>query len=546
MKAKKKLLSFVLAALMFVPCMAALTACGGGTAGHTHTWEEKYSYDSSGHWKKCTQCSKTTEKENHNYEVDTCKVCGYVDKSKTPPQKEAMSKYFVGVKATYEKEKFIDSDDTEKEFKDLVDRQIDVLAQDILIRLNYVYGDLRTFEWAWGSSFELRRLDGQDAYKYDDKATGFHQVAKVHTENMLAKLSDDDLDAIFEKNSTYSLAEVDIDNLVDYQKSLLIKDSDNNMLASTKLLNLIGANSGQNMKVVDTGLRKQLDFDNSKKWIVSDLTTNDAHNALKLAIVQELTDEPDNPEYDSLIDWVDNLGYDSAFAEKLVNIINEKVIGNELVGKDNEYYDIIKNQYGGKINADTVKAMNDKNAGYSETNSPRLYKGYKVIVRQIVKSALENKFSSTKVSLYPAFDKKAVDYTTNAAGFAEARRYETMTLIPRVGTGYTKLAVKIKGVDVSGDAALSLELKINNTIVSGKHIDLTNEEQIIEISFFNYGVRDPFEAYQGNKTADVNNNIFVNSVVEDFDEKNFIKLTFTNRSNAKFIVTFDGYYDRKA
>ena len=547
MKAKKKLLSIILAAIMLVPCMTALAACDGGTAGHTHTWEEKYSYDSSGHWKKCTQCSKTTEKENHNYEVDTCKVCGYVDKSKTPPQKEAMSKYFSGVKATYEKEKFIDSDGTEKEFKDLVDRQIDVLAQDILIRLNYVYGDLRADpanEWVWGSSFELRRLDGLDAYKYDDKVTGFHRVAKVYTENMLAEISDEEYDSI--DNGTFSLAEVDIDNLVDYQKSLLIKDTEKNIFANTIFFNQIGANSGQNMKVVTSGRYDILKLDDSKKWIVSDLTTNDAHNALKLAIVQELTNEPDNPEYDSLIDWVDKLGYDSAFAEKLENIINNKIIGVDRINEDNTYYNIIKNQYGGKINADTVKAMNDKNAGYSETNSPRLYKGYKVIVKQIVKSALENKFSSTKVSLYPAFDKKAVDYTTNAAGFAEARRYETMTLIPRVGTGYTKLAVKIKGVDVSGDAALSLELKINNTIVSGKHIDLTNEEQIIEISFFNYGVRDPFEAYQGNKTADTNNNIFVNSVVEDFDEKNFIKLTFTNRSNAKFIVTFDGYYDRKA
>ena len=544
MKAKKKLLSFVLAALMIVPCMAALTACGGGTAGHTHTWEETYSRDGSGHWKKCTQCSKTTEKENHDYNVDTCKVCGYVDKSKTPPQKEAMSKYFSGVKATYEKEKFIDSDGTEKEFRELVDRQIDVLAQDILIRLNYVYGNLRTFEWAWGSSFELRRLDGLDAYKYDDKATGFHQVAKVHTENMLAEISDEEYDSI--DKGTFSLAEVDIDNLVDYQKSLLIKDTEKNIFANTIFFNQIGVATGQNMKVVTSGRYDVLTSDNSKKWLVSDLTTNDAHNALKLAIVQELTDEPDHPEYDTLIELIDKLGYDSAFAEKLVNIINNKIIGVDRINEDNTYYNIIKNQYGGKINADTVKAMNDENAGYSETDSPRLYKGYKVLVPQIVKSALENKFSSTQVSLYPAFDKKAVDYTTDAAGFAEARRYETMTLIPRVGTGYTKLAVKIKGVDVSGDASLSLELKINNTIVGGKHIDLTNEEQIIEISFFNYGVRDPFEAYQGNKTADVNNNIFVNSVVDDFDEKNFIKFTFDNRSNAKFIVTFDGYYDRKA
>ena len=543
MKAKKKLLSVVLAALMLVPCMAALTACGGGTAGHTHTWEETYSRDGSGHWKKCTQCNETTEKEDHNYDVDTCKVCGYVDKSKTPPQKEAMSKYFSGVKATYEKEKFIDSDGTEKEFKDLVNRQIDVLAQDILIRLNYVYGNLRTFEWAWGSSFELRRLDGLDAYKYDDKATGFHQVAKVHTENMLAKLSDDDLDAIFEKNSIYSLTEVDINNLVDYQKSLLIKDTDNNMLASTKLLNLIGANAGQNMKVVSKVAGKRLDTDDSKKWLVSDLTSNNAQNALKLMIAQELVgDEGD--DYDALIGFIDTLGYKPDFSENLIKIINNKIIGVDRINEDNGYYDIIKNKYKGKITPDNTDLI-DADSEYSENNSPRLYKGYKVIVRQIVKSALENKFTDT-VSLYPAFNKKAVDYTTDAAGFAEARRYETMTLIPKVNTDYTKLAVKIKGVDVGGGAALSFDVKINDSQIYHKRVSLTNEEQVLEIDLSEYGSRTPFEAYQGNKTADVNNNIFVNSVVDDFDEKNFIKFTFDNRSNAKFTVTFDGYYDRKA
>ena len=543
MKAKKKLLSFVLAALMLVPCMAALTACGGGTAGHTHTWEEKYSYDSSGHWKKCTQCSKTTEKENHDYNVDTCKVCGYVDKSKTPPQKEAMSKYFSGVKATYEKEKFIDSDGTEKEFRELVDRQIDVLAQDILIRLNYVYGDLRTFEWAWRSSFELRRLDGQDAYKYDDSVSGFKQVAKVYTENMLAKLSDDDLDAIFEKNSTYSLTEVDINNLVDYQKSLLIKDTGNNILASTALFNLIGANAGQNMKVVSKVAGKRLDTDDSKKWLVSDLTSNNAQNALKLMIAQELT-EDEGDDYDALIGLIDTLGYKPDFSENLIKIINNKIIGVDRINEDNGYYDIIKNKYKGKITPDNTDLI-DADSEYSENNSPRLYKGYKVIVRQIVKSALENKFTDT-VSLYPAFNKKAVDYTTNAAGFAEARRYETMTLIPKANTDYTKLAVKIKGVDVGGGAALSFDVKINDSQIYHKRVSLTNEEQVLEIDLSEYGSRTPFEAYQGNKTADVNNNIFVNSVVDDFDEKNFIKFTFDNRNNAKFTVTFDGYYDKKA
>ena len=305
------------------------------------------------------------------------------------------------------------------------------------------------------------------------------------------------------------------------------------------------------MSILDNGYGKILQTDTSKQWIISDLSVDDAKganetakNALKLAIAQELGSS-DSVNYDYLIEKkIDKLGYDSTFAEKLVNIINEKVIGNALVDKDNEYYDIIKSQYGGKINTDSVKAMNDS-ADYSETNSPRLYKGYKVIVPQIVKSALENKFLDTQVSLYPAFNKKAVDYTTNAAGFAEARRYETMTLIPKVNTDYTKLAVKIKGVDVGGGAALSFDVKINDSQIYHKRVSLTNEEQVLEIDLSEYGSRTPFEAYQGNKTADVNNNIFVNSVVDDFDEKNFIKFTFDNRNNAKFIVTFDGYYNKK-
>ena len=119
---------------------------GGGyeDTSHAHEWQVTYTYDSTGHWQKCEHCNKTTEKQSHKFNQGTCTVCGYVDKALLPPQKGLMSKYFSGVKATYAKEGIKDSDGTVKEFKNLVDRQIDVLAQDILIRLNYVYGDLRT------------------------------------------------------------------------------------------------------------------------------------------------------------------------------------------------------------------------------------------------------------------------------------------------------------------------------------------------------------------------------------------------------------------
>lgn len=539
---KKKFLSVILAIFMFVPCMFFLTACGdNNNNGHNHEWSATYEHNETQHWKECTSCGKTREKENHTFDVGTCTVCGYVDT--TIPIKKPMSKYFSGVKATYTKENFLDSDNQAREFKDLVDRQIDVLAQDILTRLNYVYGDLRSDpanEWVWGSSFELRELDGQDAYKYDDSVSGFKQVAKVYTENMLAELSDNEFDAI--DNGTATLAEVNVDDLSDYQKSLLIKDTDSNMLASTKLLNLIGASSGQNMKVVDTGLRKQLESDESKQWLVSDLTSNDAKDALKLMIAQELVgDEGD--DYDALIGLIDTLGYKPDFSENLIKIINNKIIGADCITEDNGYYDIIKNKYEGKITSDNVKSMNTS-TDYSETNSPRLYKGYKVIVKQLVESALGNKFSSTQVSLYPKFSKKAVNYTSNANGFSEAHAYETMTLLPKDNTPYTKLVVKIKGSSIAtSDVSLLLDVKINNSEIYHKRINLTNEEQTLDIDASEFGSR-TLAAYKGTKDADINENIFTNTQVSDKDESNYIKFTFTNKSGVKFTVTFDGYYDK--
>ncbi len=459
------------------------------------------------------------------------------------PKKEAMSKYFSGVKATYTKENFLDSDNQAREFKDLVDRQIDVLAQDILTRLNYVYGDLRSDpanEWVWGSSFELRELDGQDAYKYYDSVSGFKQVAKVYTENMLAELSDNEFDAI--DNGTAILAEVNVDDLSDYQKSLLIKDEGNNMLASTGLLNLIGASSGQNMKVISKLTGKELDTDESKQWLVSDLTSNDAKDSLKLMIAQELVgDEGD--DYDALIGLIDTLGYKPDFSEKLIKIINNNIIGTDRITEDNGYYDIIKNKYEGKITSDNLNAI-DTSSDYSETNSPRLYKGYKVIVKQLVESALGNKFSSTQVSLYPKFSKKAVNYTSNANGFSEAHAYETMTLLPKENTPYTKLVVKIKGSSIAtSDVSLLLDVKINNSEIYHKRINLTNEEQTLDIDASEFGSR-TLAAYKGTKDADINENIFTNTQVSDKDESNYIKFTFTNKSGVKFTVTFDGYYNK--
>ncbi len=301
------------------------------------------------------------------------------------------SQYFSGYMVTLNQSGDIEIKDdvtkTNVSFKLMVDRQIDILAQDILNGLNYIYGDYRltTTTNVWGKAIVLKR-DENSSYQYGEL------TAMTHTDKLLMTL--DSVDT--------TLAEVDIDDMYDYQKSLLINDSGNNMLASTSLLNLIGASSGQNMKVMKKVRVNELSLDDTKKWLVSDLSSSsiDTKNYLKLMIVQELT-ENFSDSYDILIEKIDTLGYTSNFTEKLINIINNKIIGSKCIEEDNAYYNDLYKDYGGIINISNIESI-DANTKfdstdttekkYTTTYSPRLYKGYKVVIPALVKRALRNTF----------------------------------------------------------------------------------------------------------------------------------------------------------
>ena len=130
---KKKLLSFILAICLIMPCALVLSACGsnppddphthnwsttwsrnssehwltcdgcdekkdkanhdgdicsvcGYEANHIHDWPETYEKDSTHHWKKCSTCGAETEKAEHDYENKTCKECGYFNPDADLPE----------------------------------------------------------------------------------------------------------------------------------------------------------------------------------------------------------------------------------------------------------------------------------------------------------------------------------------------------------------------------------------------------------------------------------------------------------------------------
>lgn len=83
---KRKLLSFMLAICLIMPCAFALTACGSNppdnTPSHTHEYASTWSHDQMGHWIKCMgdnldECDNPTKSYgNHNYSNGVCTVCG--------------------------------------------------------------------------------------------------------------------------------------------------------------------------------------------------------------------------------------------------------------------------------------------------------------------------------------------------------------------------------------------------------------------------------------------------------------------------------------
>ena len=75
---KKKLLSFMLAICLIMPCALFLSACGNNPPedpAHTHNWSTTWSKNSTEHWLTCDGCDEKKDKGNHD--GDICSVCGY-------------------------------------------------------------------------------------------------------------------------------------------------------------------------------------------------------------------------------------------------------------------------------------------------------------------------------------------------------------------------------------------------------------------------------------------------------------------------------------
>lgn len=537
---KKKFLSAMLACLMLAPCAAGFASCdnggnGGGNGENTEPTYGDWQFNDTEHWRERTVYDEE-ERGEHTYGADgyTCTVCGYENEAKKPAQKQNAADYFGGMKVSYAREKIVDADGTEKSFNEILDRQIDLLAQDILYRLTYVYGyNQTTHNRTQNAKYTLKNGENDFSYQGNNAAVD---------SNKLLALTD----------SVTDLRTVTINNIDDFQKSLQIFAINKNYLLNKNYINISGSIEGRFMSLNDSGITPELvgmsNYNFAWNWYsngdstYSEFATQSNVNKMKMAIAKVAANKAadgnySEAAYNTALAEIGALGFDGFDNAKLVKFIKSNVIGDSLVNKDDEYADTINQKYRGTIDVESIKAMNNDSA-YTNTDNPRLYKGYSMVLPAIVSQAIGNTFENTTQKIYPAMNRYAVQSFDNLSAVAnEAQAYESIVLMPKTEISATKLAIKIKGANNIG-----VKCEINGEAVQ---VTASNDGELLLIDLHAYTKK--IGAYNGGKENDFSNNLFGNSGAGAAGINNgahYIKLIFENPNGGKFSVEIDGYYNK--
>lgn len=538
---RKKFLSAMLACLMLSPCAAGFTSCdnGGNNSGNGENTEPTYGdwqFNDTEHWRERTVYDEE-ERGEHTYGTDgyTCTVCGYENEAKKPAQKQNAADVFGGMKVSYAREKITDADGSAKRFNEILDRQIDLLAQDILYRLTYVYGyNQTTHNRTQNAKFTLK--NGANNFTYQGNN------AVVNSNTLLAAKQD----------SVTELTSVNIADINDFQKGVIVLVT-NNYLYSPDNLNLAGAIEGRNARIIVSSRRYLLDEQtstNAWSWYqdgastYSEFATKNNINKMKMAIAQVAANKAadgnySEAAYNTALAEIGALGFDGFDSAKLVKFIKSNVIGDSLVNKDDEYASTIKTEYNGIIDDNSLVEIDGKTTFTSNiaTDSPRLYKGYSMVLPAIVSQAIGNTFENTTQKIYPAMNRYAVQSFENLNGAETARNYNSIVLMPKTEISATKLALKIKGATNIG-----VKCEINGEAVQ---VAASNDGELLLIDLHAYAKK--IGAYNGGKENDFSNNLFGNSGAGAAGINNgahYIKLIFENPTGGKFSVEIDGYYNK--
>lgn len=430
----------------------------------------------------------------------------------TSPVLQNISDSFSGVRVVYSSNQIVDENGVKKSFTELLDRQFDVLAEDILYRLYITYGKNTYGE---SSTFgDLVLNSGNYAYEGNS--------AIVKKDNLL---TEEDIHG----------QQSNIDCIACYQTFVNEGENVNTLSISTYIIVENAISGGYHNW---SGILLDSTNANEYMWQFNDysLWNTTYRDEFKLALAKIVYgDENSTLSYDELLSKINRLGFDASAEEKIVNYINNSVIGTNLIEENLRIYNMFSES----------EKSNLKNWTNVDEIEKHYYKGYNIVVPAIVKQALGNTFENTSVSLYPEVSNK-VSVVSTFDNLKSEKDYKEIVLMPNNSSVLvTAIPIKIWSTN-SVNKKVTIKATVRNAagkLISDKtvgSVTLSAEEKMESLTFT---CANTIGAYTGSNTSFDEINMF-NYTSNNIDlGSNYVQLTFVCDDDVTFGVEFLGMYN---
>lgn len=450
----------------------------------------------------------------------------------TPPNPEQpanpvlknMDDSFSKARATYSTNELLNEVGTKKTFNEVLDRQFDVLAEDILYRLYVTYGENT---YGLESTFGDLTLNSGN-YKLNNNS------AKVIKNNLLTGSTNHSSNHLNNIDCLYCYQKLINGDTSKLNNEVIIKLSeaitgeyfyyDNDMLTLTKHNYKVGNNNAYD----PTPYKWQ--FNDYSKW------NTEYREQFKLALAKIVYgNEQTTLSYEELLNKIDHLGFNETDGAKIVNYINNSVIGTNLIAENLRIYNMFSES--DKSNLKNWTAANEIDKHY--------YKGYNIVVPAIVTEALTNTFDGT-VGLYPNVNKQ-VNSVFEFNNLKTERDYKQIVLMPKNSNVLvTKISAKFYSTN-SQNKTVKVKATVKNVagkLVSEKEVGTVNLTSAGTLMEFNIGCTNTIGIYTGDLASKDSISLFGNNNDTVSIGDNYVELTFEYDDGVTFGVEFNGMYDK--
>jgi len=274
------------------------------------------------------------------------------------------------------------------------------------------------------------------------------------------------------------------------------------------------------------------------KWQFSDYSkwNTEYREQFKLALAKIVYgNEQTTLGYSELLNKINHLGFTANDGEKIVNYINNSVIGTNLIEENLRIYNMFSES----------DKSNLKNWSNPDEIDKHYYKGYNIVVPAIVNQALNNTFDGT-VGLYPTVDKN-VSSVLELDNLKTEKDYKQIVLMPKHSNVLvTKINAKFYSTN-SENKNVKVYATVKNVagaLVTKKEVGNVNLSSVGTQVELNIGCQNTIGLFTGDLTNNDTVSLFGdnNKLISLGD--NYVELSFEYEDGVTFGVEFVGMYDK--